>query len=386
MTLRGIAHRAFLFSAIVCAAGSSSPPAQAQSRQTRVFTPGTDDLPSRHGTGALHERFVIPLPPRGCLYHAVFPGTKTGEEDSVTRLDLHAYERCVEKRAALVTFSNEWYRSRRFPEQTCRWIREEGAIPYIRLMLRSDSDLRHAEPVYTLRRIIRGDFDGDLRSWARAAAAFAHPIVVEYGTEVNGDWFSWSAPWNDGGAASFRLAYRHIIRVMREEGAENITWAFHANAVDAPGGTSDRLEEYYPGDNWIDWIALSVYGAQTPMDGDWPSFDTLMDSVYPRLTRLAPGKPIVIAEFGVTSGNKRGSQAAWADRALSGISAQRWPGLIAFSWWNSAWSNDRYAKHDSDMRVQDNPDLCRVFRSRVGQNPLILGSVFTAGGRGPSPE
>src|SRR5947208_2448196 len=75
----------------------------------------------------------------------------------------------------------------------------------------------------------------NLAAWADAARA-SGPLIVEYGTEVNGDWNPWSAPYNSGldvGPGKFQKAYRHIVGVMRARGA-NITWALHYNAQPFP--------------------------------------------------------------------------------------------------------------------------------------------------------
>jgi hypothetical protein len=52
------------------------------------------------------------------------------------------------------------------------------------------------------------------RSRAGGAPPVRTPLVVEYGTEVNGDWNPWSAPYNGGldvGPEKFRQAYRHVV-------------------------------------------------------------------------------------------------------------------------------------------------------------------------------
>lgn len=128
-------------------------------------------------------------------------------------------------------------------------------------MLRSDAEQGHAEPVFTLDRIISGDFDNDLRAWARDARDFGSPLLAEYGTEVNGEWFPWNGIWNGAGTTDgygnstqfdgperFRDAYRHIIQIAREEKASNITWVFHVDSEDVPDEEWNRLELYYPGD------------------------------------------------------------------------------------------------------------------------------------------
>jgi hypothetical protein len=340
------------------------------------------------------------LPPAGFIYHAVFPGEEIAdskpppdgipfEEDGVSLDDLRSYEEHVGKTATWVYFSHNWFRGRSFPLSAVSWIRDAGSIPYIRLMLRSSAEQNVAEPTFTLDRIISGDFDDDLRAWARDARDFGSPLIAEYGTEVNGEWFSWNGIWNGAGTLDgygdpseydgperFRDAYRHIIQIARDEGASNITWVFHVDGNDIPDEEWNRLEQYYPGDEWIDWLGVSVYGAGDPMDDEWPQLRDGMDKVYPRLAALSPDKPIALLEFGVTSGNPLGNQAEWAEAALTDLVAFRWPRLIGFSWWNEKWENDDDPSHDTNMRVQDNPDLAAVFQRLVGSEPKVLGRVY----------
>jgi hypothetical protein len=330
----------------------------------------------------------IPLPPAGNLYHGVFPGGLTGEEDDMKLADVTSYENAAGKHTAWVYFSHNWYYGRAFPSKTANWIRAHGSVPYIRLMLRSDPEQGHADPVYTLARIINGTFDNDLRAWCAGARNFRTRLIVEYGTEVNGEWFPWNGKWNGGGTKTgygsptqfdgperFRDAYRHIIQICRDEGAENVTWVFHVNDGDWPNVNWNRLENYYPGDAYIDWLAISSYGAQTPLDDWWPIFRTSMDDVYPRVAALSATKPIIVAEFGVTDNNPLGSQSQWANAALTNITTFRWPRLIGFSWWNEWWQNDNDPAHDTNMRVQDNPLLAQVFKNLVGNNSIVLGTI-----------
>ena len=333
---------------------------------------------------------VISSPPEGQIYHAVYPGHEggTGEEDDITSEDLTSYEENVGKSAAWVYFSHNWYRDRKFPVEIASWIRDTGSVPFIRLMLRDHTEQYRKNRNFTLKRILKGKFDEDLHAWARDARDFDSPLIVEFGTEVNGEWFPWNGKWNGGrkkkeygdptypdGPERFRDAYRHIIDIMREEGASNITWVFHVNNDDVPNKPWNRFEKYYPGDDYIDWVGVSVYGAQTPTDEEWLLFSDMMDEVYPRLESLSTSKPIVVLEFGVTSGNPLGDQAEWAEDALKNLTELRWPRVIGFSWWNEAWQNDDDPDHDTDMRVQDNPDLADVFQKLVGKQDHVLGSV-----------
>lgn len=333
----------------------------------------------------------VDVPPSGKLYHGVYPGGITGDEDDITAAGLNSYEQTVGKTAAWCFFSHQWFHGQAFPMATARWIRDAGSVPYVRLMMRSDSEeIARGDPVYSLARIIHGDFDPALTAWADSARSFGSPLIAEYGTEMNGQWFPWNGVWNGGdstggygspdkpdGPERFVDAYRHIIRLCRERGATNVLWVFHVNDDDDPEEAWNRFENYYPGDEWIDWLAMSVYGVQHPDEPDWIEFRPAMDSVYARLARLAPGKPVVLVEFGVANRNPHGDQAAWADSALTDIVTGRWPGLIGFSWWNERWQNDDDSLHDTDMRVQDNPTLARVFREHVANDNILGRARFT---------
>ncbi|HVQ88234.1 MAG TPA: glycosyl hydrolase [Actinomycetes bacterium] len=349
-----------------------------------VLAAGVSAVPA----DASHSRVataVLTVPDPGCLYHGVYPGGITGEEDDITLDDVTSYEAAAGRSVAWVFFSNNWYRSRSFPLGKATWIRDHGSIPYVRLMLRHSSNERDrndgADKTFSLRRIVDGDFDRDLRSWANNARDFGSPILAEYGTEMNGFWFSWNATHNGDrrGAPLFRRAYRHIIDVVRARGADNVSWVFHVNDSDQPSKPWNRLERYYPGDQYIDWLATSVYGALTPQENWNQSFARGMNRVYPRLRALAPSKPIIVAEFGVTKGNDRVDPITWARRALDDLLGSRWPRVRGFSWWNETWENDNTPAHDSNLRIQSIPGMSDMFISRLENNPNVLDAPVSDG-------
>ncbi len=316
-------------------------------------------------------------PPSGKLYQGFYwggVGTDTHDptEHDVTEADVVRYEQAVGAKISWVFFSNNWFESREFPRGTCDWIHRLGKIPYIRLMLRSDVDQKHAEKTFTLDRIVRGDFDGDLRNWALGAKEFGSPLLIEWGTEPNGDWFAWNGKWHGrgaGGPALFVTAYRHIVDVMRSAGGANLTWVWHVNWDDQPETKWNRLENYYPGGVYCDWLAVSAYGPTTPTTGDGgESLAYKLDQVMPRLRKLAPDKPIILAEFGCDLHNREANASGWASAALTEIFSGKWPELAGFCWWNEGWQNDDHKKHDSDLIILHDPKLTNVFRQSLAEH------------------
>jgi hypothetical protein len=97
---------------------------------------------------------IVGVPPAGELYQGTYLGGVTGEEDDITPNDLRSYEETVGKTAAWVYFSDNWYRSHKFPMATATWIREAGSVPFIRLMMRGDSEENHAEPTLDRKSVV----------------------------------------------------------------------------------------------------------------------------------------------------------------------------------------------------------------------------------------
>jgi hypothetical protein len=327
---------------------------------------------------------VAPPPPgklyQGFFFSAVSPGSDDANEHNVTAADVGQFERAIGKQTSWVYFSDNWFESRTFPAATCNWIRSLGKVPYIRLMLRSDLDQNHAEKIFSLANICAGRFDDDLKRWAEGASSFGGPVLVEWGTEPNGDWFAWNGKWNGRaeGPARYVQAYRHIVDLMRAAGADNLQWVWHVNWDDVPVVRWNRLEDYFPGETYCNWMAVSAYGPLTPRTAEVGTFRAEIDQVYPRLTKLAPGKPIIVAEFGCDLHHRKIAAAVWARDALHDLLGGRWPAIIGFCWWNESWENDDVAAHNTDMIILHDPALMAVFRTelekqgdRIQETPLV---------------
>jgi hypothetical protein len=315
-------------------------------------------------------------PQAGTLYHSAFaPVAWSSVEGPVTEESIASYEDTIGKTVVWAIFSDMWYQDPSFPGQQAKMIRDAGSVPYIRLIIGS-ADRNEKETLVALGKINAGDLDDSIRLWVRNACEFVSPLIVEVSTEINGLYPSWDGYEGGGtkGSEAFKDAYIRIINIADEEGADNIIWVYHLDAVSIPDEFWNQFALYYPGDDYIDWIGVSVYGALTPMDEDISSFSFIMDQVYPRLISISPDKPIIISEFGTTNNNPLSNQSLWAEDALSNLTEYRWPKVIGFSWWNEQWKNDEDELHDTDMRVQDNPTLAKIFKKYVASNNYVLGT------------
>ncbi len=268
-----------------------------------VASPTFVSLPAFDATGHLQ------VPTVG-IYHAAIPDFG-GSEDVVTAGRIADFETLVNKPLAWVYFSNNWLNGIEFPAAAVNTILATRRLPFIRMMPRSNFNAGGPDPVYTLQRFLNGDFDAALTQWCQAAASVNSPLLVEFGTEVNGNWFPWNGQYNGGAAATgygdptladgperFRDTYRHVIDLCDAAGASNITWFFHVDAYSQPDSSWNRMANYYPGDAWIDWLGLSVYGPQTPGE-TLQSFTEILGDAYPEISAIS-NKPIAVLEWGIT--------------------------------------------------------------------------------------
>jgi hypothetical protein len=96
--------------------------------------------------------------------------------------------------------------------------------------------------------IAAGGSDAYLRSYADAVVGFGHPVILSFGHEMNGTWYSWGHGHDS--PATFVAAWRHIVRVFRSEGAANVTWLWTVNSIN---GAASSLRQWWPGAAWVSW-------------------------------------------------------------------------------------------------------------------------------------
>ncbi len=224
-------------------------------------------------------------------------------------------------------------------------------------------------------------------SGARAAAATDIPLLVEFGTEVNGFWFPWNGRWNGGGETEgygdpteadgperFRDTYRHIVDICRAEAAWNITWFFHPNGESWPQKDWNQMSEYYPGDDYVDWIGVSVYGPQK-VGESWTPFRDLMDAAYGDLDALSDSKPLALLEFGAAQEPHNEKKARWV-RACAAEPKERSAiaQIVAESYWHESWRNAHGPK--SDLRLDSSPTTTRYYRNEVARPFYVTEPIF----------
>ena len=173
--------------------------------------------------------------------------------------------------------------------------REQG------LGLRQIDRIRSNQPDYRLSRIIRGDLDGYLLSWAEGIKSLGYPVAIRFAHEMNGDWYPWSEAVNGNRPGEYVKAWRHLHDLFRTAGATNVTWVWSPNVQ--WDDSNPPLKELYPGDDYVDWLGLSGYYG-TGYFSDYRSFDEIFDETIEEMRGFSE-RPLVITETGAADDNGR---------------------------------------------------------------------------------
>ena len=143
--------------------------------------------------------------------------------------------------------------------------------------------------VYTPTRIINGEYDDYIVSWADGMKTYNKPVYMRLAHEMNGNWY----PWSNEGGAQYVAMWKHIVDVFRIEGVTNVKWVWAVNQIDAP--STNDLEAYWPGSDYVDILGTDVYNCGYR---GWQSFKDLISESYNRLVALDNTKPVWVAELG----------------------------------------------------------------------------------------
>ena len=87
---------------------------------------------------------------------------------------------------------------------------------------------------------------------------------IRLGWEFNGNWMGWSVCSSDGSgltswANDFVSAYRNIVTSMRSVSGANFKFIWNPLDSSNTGCPGASLENFYPGDDYVDVVALDVY-------------------------------------------------------------------------------------------------------------------------------
>ncbi len=247
---------------------------------------------------------------------------------------------------AYVTFYRDL--GRPFSEFAIDSIAHQGATAIVSLELWSWHGGRQGS---YLPAIIAGKYDDFFRKWARDAEADGRRVLLRFGFEFNGDWFTWSRD-----PKAYVASWRHVHDIFREIGATNVEWVWAPNIVSCPPAPENGMHRYYPGDAYVDWIGVDGYnfGDHSDRWHKWQSFEEIFGAVLADFQVRYQGTPVIITEFACAPG-KAGQRERWIRAAYENL--QRRPQVKAVIWFNY----DKRREGEPNWRIDRTPESLRAF-------------------------
>jgi mannan endo-1,4-beta-mannosidase len=194
-------------------------------------------------------------------------------------------------------------------------VSKDGAVPLIQIDPKG----------INLAAIASGQYDGYLSSYAEAVRAYGRAVIVSFGHEMNGRWYSWS--YSHSSPAAFVDAWRHIVTLFRTAGADNVTWLWTVNIIHNQAGIPSPAP-WWPGSAYVTWVGIDGYYTTSSQ-----TFAPLFGPTIVALRTLTKD-PILIAETGVSPAE--GQPAKIAD-LFAGIRTYE---LLGFMWFDAMGMQD----------------------------------------------
>jgi len=142
----------------------------------------------------------------------------------------------------------------------------------------------------------------------------------------------------------------------------------------------NRSENYYPGDEYVDWVGVSLYN-HGYVDGKavwrWRSFDTLFLKTEPvKIYDAHKDKPFILAEYSSAERDNPtavGDKAQWIKDAFRDIKTKY--GAIRGAVWFSADTRAR-GGNEKDWRIDSSPQSLEAYRDAVSDAYFLGDMVF----------
>ena len=273
------------------------------------------------------------LAPTLASYLGVFePGAPPGYSA------IASFAQAVGRQPNLVGYYSGW--AEPFDTSFAEMLRKHGVTPFVQI---DPTDASVAA-------IAAGTYDKYLRSYADSVRDFGHhAVVIGFGHEMNANWYTWG--YKHVPAATFVAAWRHIVTLFRQEGADNVTWLWTLQADDSKTGPA---ASWWPGAQYVNWVGIDGYYTQ-PSDTFASVFGKTITQV-----RTFTSLPILLSETAVAPS---AVPFVKIPNLFQGIAAYNTLGLV---WFDKDQQGDP-GTSGQDWRIEDNEQAKIAFGLSLSQ-------------------
>ena len=163
---------------------------------------------------------------------------EAGETTSYQPVD--DFAAAVGRKPDIVLYYSTWKRP--FKTRFATQVQAHGATLFVQI-----------DPGHTsLATIASGRDDAFVRSYADQVRAYGHPVIIGFAAEMNGDWDPWG--YRHTSPAVFVAAWRHVVTVFRQQGADNVIWLWTIDITEPRPGPIRLVARRY-----VTWVGIDGY-------------------------------------------------------------------------------------------------------------------------------
>ncbi len=251
--------------------------------------------------------------------------------------------------------------------------------------------------------LIAGKFDGEIKHLAQLMKTHNNPVYLRIGYEFDG---MWNAGY--GNHKNYIGAYRRVTDIVRAEGADNVSFVWQSSTSptdDSIEGRRENIRDWYPGDEYVDWMAISWFLAPDYI-GEKSNFPSTQNGLADEMLVFAreKNKAVMVAEsapvsYDLKQGYKANHSPVWDGKPHQ--EKQEKSGKQIWDEWFKAYFNYIYENSDvikatayinanwdvqgmwsgnyesgywGDSRVEENAYILSKWNEEIGQNKWIHSS------------
>lgn len=259
------------------------------------------------GSPAVQDgRLALPIAPGSFI--GAYPDGVPGSYSPV-----RAFTNATGVKPTVILYYSGWLEP--FQARFATTVSNNGAVPLVQLDPKGIS----------IAAIASGKYNGYLSAYAKSVRDYRRPVILSFGHEMNGHWYSWG--YMHTPAAVFVAAWRHIVTLFRALGARNVTWMWTINVIHQHANVPSP-SPWWPGSSYVTWVGIDGYY--------FNSSSTFAPIFGPTIAvvRELTHDPILISETGATP--SAGQSAKIAD-LFAGIHLY---GLLGFVWFDAVHNGD----------------------------------------------
>lgn len=279
---------------------------------------------------------------------------------------LKKFEQDIDKKLAIANIFTDWkYISNPLYLEDLNNISQNGWVPMISTNPSFFDGCPDEKDGSLYKTIANGRCDGHLKDIANNLRVYDKPVFLRFAWEMNLPDMYWSISALNSTPSEFIEAWRRFHSILKRENTKNVIWVLSFNTS---SGKTIPYKELYPGDEYVDWVAIDGYNWGDSADwSNWTSFNGVFRNSYNEL-RSVSDKPIMLSE--VNSSPSGGDKAKWIKDMLDEEIPNNFSKVEAIVFFNE----NKFEGESVDWRMEKSPEYLKVLRESL--NNKIYKSKF----------